>query len=168
MSLHEAVPAKAASEGANPCSQVARLESLLAKSIAYSEFLANKIKKEGDDGAVSVKDGSIAGVGLSQPKLVEGEMRPYQLVRVICVQPPVPAVCDPPSRQCAYARPSQGCVVCGSLCSRWVVSNPPSFTRSGAIFDVRGLPLAIRACGRTDRGALACRSVREWPQRHPR
>jgi len=62
--------------------KVARLESLLAKSIAYSEFLANKIKKEGEDGAVSVKDGSIAGVGLSQPKLVEGEMRPYQLIGV--------------------------------------------------------------------------------------
>ena len=32
--------------------QVQRLETLLSKSIAYSEFLANKIKKEGEGGAV--------------------------------------------------------------------------------------------------------------------
>ena len=65
-----------------PVCQVARLEQLLEKSIAYSEFLANKIKQEGQDGAVAVRDGSVAGVGLAQPKLVQGNMRPYQLVGV--------------------------------------------------------------------------------------
>jgi len=65
------------------CLQVERLEHLLSKSIAYSEFLADKIKKEGE-GAVAVKDGSVKGPGLPQPKLVSGgQMRPYQLVRAL-------------------------------------------------------------------------------------
>lgn len=62
--------------------QVQRLESLLSKSVAYSEFLANKIKKEGEEGTVAVADGSVKGTGLRQPKLIKGEMRPYQLVGV--------------------------------------------------------------------------------------
>eukprot|EP00908_Phaeocystis_cordata_P020806 Transcript_32471.p1 GENE.Transcript_32471~~Transcript_32471.p1 ORF type:complete len:713 (+),score=429.90 Transcript_32471:67-2205(+) len=62
--------------------KVERLEHLLSKSIAYSEFLADKIKKEGE-GAIAVQDGSVKGPGLPQPKLVTGgEMRPYQLVGV--------------------------------------------------------------------------------------
>jgi len=62
--------------------KVERLEGLLNKSIAYSEFLADRIKKEGE-GAVAVHDGSVRGPGLPQPKLVTGgEMRPYQLVGV--------------------------------------------------------------------------------------
>tara|TARA_B110001452_G_scaffold210850_1_gene181286 strand:- start:969 stop:2966 length:1998 start_codon:yes stop_codon:yes gene_type:complete len=62
--------------------QVARLEQLLSKSIAYSEFLADKIKTE-EQGAIKVNDGSVKGPGLPQPKLVTGgEMRPYQLVGV--------------------------------------------------------------------------------------
>ena len=61
--------------------KVARLEQLLSKSIAYSEFLASKIKKEGEKGAKAVKDGSVDGVALPQPDLVTGgTMRPYQLV----------------------------------------------------------------------------------------
>jgi len=52
---------------------------LLEKSIAYSSFLANKIKKEGE-GAIAVNDGNVKGPGLPQPKLVNGNMRPYQLV----------------------------------------------------------------------------------------
>ena len=63
-------------------SQVERLEQLLKKSIAYSEFLANKIKKEGEEGTVKVADGSVTGTGLSQPKLIQGKMRPYQLIGV--------------------------------------------------------------------------------------
>ena len=35
--------------------KVARLEQLLSKSIAYSEFLASKIKKEGEKGAKAAK-----------------------------------------------------------------------------------------------------------------
>ncbi len=63
--------------------KVERLEHLLSKSIAYSEFLADKIKKEGE-GAIAVQDGSVKGPGLPQPKLVTGgEMRPYQLVRPV-------------------------------------------------------------------------------------
>lgn len=62
--------------------KVDRLNHLLEKSIAYSEFLANKIKSEGEEGTVSVSDGKVKGPGLSQPKLVKGEMRPYQLVGV--------------------------------------------------------------------------------------
>jgi len=62
--------------------KVARLEHLLEKSIAYSEFLAGKIKKEGE-GAVAVNDGSVKGPALPQPSLITGgEMRPYQLVGV--------------------------------------------------------------------------------------
>ena len=61
--------------------KVARLDKLLEKSIAYSDFLANKIKKEGE-GVVDVKDGSVTGPGLKQPKLIKGTMRPYQLVGV--------------------------------------------------------------------------------------
>ena len=61
--------------------KVERLEGLLNKSIAYSEFLADRIKKEGE-GAIAVNDGSVKGPGLPQPKLVTGGvMRPYQLVR---------------------------------------------------------------------------------------
>lgn len=61
---------------------MARLEHLLEKSIAYSEFLASKIKKEGEGGAVAVNDGSVKGPALPQPSLVTGgQMRPYQLVR---------------------------------------------------------------------------------------
>ena len=61
--------------------KVERLEGLLNKSIAYSEFLADRIKKEGE-GAIAVSDGSVKGPGLPQPKLIMGgEMRPYQLVR---------------------------------------------------------------------------------------
>jgi SNF2 family DNA or RNA helicase len=67
---------------AAPCAQVERLDSLLQKSVAYSEFLANKIKKEGDEGTVAVNDGAVLGTGLSQPKLIQGTMRPYQLVGV--------------------------------------------------------------------------------------
>ena len=63
-------------------SKVERLNSLLSKSVAYSEFLANKIKKEGEEGTVKVADGSVTGTGLSQPRLIKGEMRPYQLVGV--------------------------------------------------------------------------------------
>ena len=62
--------------------QVERLQRLLDKSIAYSEFLASKIKQEGDAGTVAVNDGKVAGTGLAQPKLVQGEMRPYQLIGV--------------------------------------------------------------------------------------
>ena len=63
--------------------KVQRLETLLSKSIAYSEFLANKIKKEGEGGAVAVSDGSVRGPALPQPKLITGgQMRPYQLVGV--------------------------------------------------------------------------------------
>jgi ATP-dependent DNA helicase len=62
--------------------KVERLEHLLEKSIAYSKFLADKIKKEGDAGTTSVADGSVKGVGLSQPALIEGSMRPYQLMGV--------------------------------------------------------------------------------------
>jgi len=61
--------------------KVERLENLLSKSIAYSEFLANKIKKEGE-GANAVSDGTVKGPALPQPKRVEGQMRPYQLVGV--------------------------------------------------------------------------------------
>jgi len=62
--------------------KVERLEGLLNKSIAYSEFLADRIKKEGE-GAIAVSDGSVRGPGLPQPKLITGgEMRPYQLVGV--------------------------------------------------------------------------------------
>lgn len=62
--------------------KVERLEGLLNKSIAYSEFLADRIKKEGE-GAIAVNDGSVKGPGLPQPKLVTGGvMRPYQLVGV--------------------------------------------------------------------------------------
>jgi ATP-dependent DNA helicase len=61
--------------------KVARLNELLKKSIAYSEFLANKIKKEGEEGVVDVQDGSVSGPGLRQPTLIQGKMRPYQLVR---------------------------------------------------------------------------------------
>ena len=57
--------------------KVERLENLLSKSIAYSEFLANKLK-DGED----VKDGKVTGKKLSQPKLIQGEMRPYQLIGV--------------------------------------------------------------------------------------
>jgi len=60
---------------------VDRLNTLLKKSVAYSEFLANKIKKEGE-GADAVKDGSVTGPALPQPKLVQGNMRPYQRVGV--------------------------------------------------------------------------------------
>ena len=67
---------------ANSRAQVERLNSLLAKSVAYSDFLANKIKKEGEDGTVAVADGSVKGTGLKQPVLVQGEMRPYQLIGV--------------------------------------------------------------------------------------
>lgn len=59
-----------------------RLETLLSKSVAYSEFLANKIKKADEDGAVAVADGSVKGVGLKQPDLIKGNMRPYQLIGV--------------------------------------------------------------------------------------
>ena len=62
--------------------QVKKLNDLLSKSVAYSEFLANKIKKEGEEGTVAVADGSVKGTGLRQPKLVKGQMRPYQLVGV--------------------------------------------------------------------------------------
>jgi len=63
--------------------KVERLESLLQKSIAYSEFLASKIRKEGEEGAVACVDGSVKGPALPQPALVTGgEMRPYQLVGV--------------------------------------------------------------------------------------
>ena len=68
-------------KGLSRTDKVERLERLLEKSIAYSEFLANKIKKEGD-GVVEVQDGSVAGPGLRQPSLVSGNMRPYQLVGV--------------------------------------------------------------------------------------
>ena len=62
--------------------KVQRLEQLLEKSIAYSAFLAARIKSE-NDGAVAVKDGSVKGPALPQPKLVTGgTMRPYQLVGV--------------------------------------------------------------------------------------
>lgn len=60
---------------------MARLEFLLEKSVAYSSFLANKIKKEGE-GAIAVSDGSVRGPGLPQPALIKGTMRPYQLVGV--------------------------------------------------------------------------------------
>lgn len=71
--------------------QVQRLETLLSKSIAYSEFLANKIKKEGEGGAVAVSDGSVKGPALPQPDLVTGgKMRPYQLVRML--EPPEPTL----------------------------------------------------------------------------
>ena len=59
-----------------------RLNSLLSKSVAYSEFLANKIKKEGEEGTVNVADGAVQGTGLRQPKLIKGQMRPYQLIGV--------------------------------------------------------------------------------------
>ena len=65
-----------------PAPKVERLNKLLDKSIAYSEFLANKIKEEGAEGTVKVADGAVAGTGLAQPKLVKGEMRPYQLIGV--------------------------------------------------------------------------------------
>ena len=68
-------------KGLSKDDKVARLNKLLEKSIAYSEFLANKIKK-GGDGVVDVQDGSVAGPGLKQPRLVQGSMRPYQLVGV--------------------------------------------------------------------------------------
>ncbi|KAL1528051.1 hypothetical protein AB1Y20_009417 [Prymnesium parvum] len=62
--------------------KVARLEHLLEKSIAYSQFLAGKIKKEGE-GAVACVDGAVKGPALPQPSLVTGgTMRPYQLVGV--------------------------------------------------------------------------------------
>lgn len=61
--------------------KVARLNKLLEKSVAYSEFLANKIKKEGE-GVVEVQDGDVSGPGLKQSKLIQGNMRPYQLVGV--------------------------------------------------------------------------------------
>uniref|UniRef100_A0A7S3B0P5 Helicase n=1 Tax=Haptolina ericina TaxID=156174 RepID=A0A7S3B0P5_9EUKA len=62
--------------------KVARLDFLLSKSIAYSEFLAGKIKKEGE-GATACVDGSVKGPALPQPALVTGgNMRPYQLVGV--------------------------------------------------------------------------------------
>ncbi|EOD33503.1 hypothetical protein EMIHUDRAFT_455796 [Emiliania huxleyi CCMP1516] len=61
--------------------KVARLDQLLSKSVAYSEFLANKIKKEGE-GADAVVDGSVRGPALPQPKHIVGQMRPYQLVGV--------------------------------------------------------------------------------------
>ena len=47
--------------------KVERLEGLLNKSIAYSEFLADRIKKEGE-GAIAVNDGSVKGPGLPQPR----------------------------------------------------------------------------------------------------
>ena len=58
------------------------MEKLLSKSIAYSEFLANKIRQADGDTVVNVKDGSTKGPGLKQPALVRGKMRPYQLVGV--------------------------------------------------------------------------------------
>ncbi len=76
-----AAPRGASSDG-RVAPQVERLEQLLKKSIAYSEFLANKIRKEGE-GAIACKDGSVRGPALPQPKLVTGgRMRPYQLVGV--------------------------------------------------------------------------------------
>ena len=69
-------------KGQSKSAKVERLESLLKKSIAYSEFLANKIKKEGEGGAISVSDGNVRGPGLPQPALITGgKMRPYQLVQ---------------------------------------------------------------------------------------
>ena len=62
--------------------KVERLNTLLAKSIAYSDFIAAKIKQAGETGTVDVKDGAVAGTGLEQPALVKGEMRPYQLIGV--------------------------------------------------------------------------------------
>ena len=44
--------------------KVERLENLLSKSIAYSEFLANKLK-DGED----VKDGKVTGKKLSSRSL---------------------------------------------------------------------------------------------------
>ena len=78
-------------KGLSKKDKVQRLNDLLAKSIAYSEFLANKIKKEGEDGVVEVQDGAVSGPGLSQPKLVKGNMRPYQLVS----HEPSPSACTP-------------------------------------------------------------------------
>lgn len=70
------------SEKCASCHQVARLEQLLEKSIAYSEFLAGKIKKEGE-GAIACVDGTVRGPALPQPKLITGgNMRPYQLVSI--------------------------------------------------------------------------------------
>ena len=77
--------------------QVDRLEHLLKKSVQYSEFLASKIKKEGE-GAAACKDGSVRGPALPQPKLVSGgQMRGYQLVIV-----PLHATrgLEPAPRQC--------------------------------------------------------------------
>jgi ATP-dependent DNA helicase len=61
--------------------KVERLDTLLKKSIAYSEFLANKIKKAGE-GANACKDGSVTGPALPQPTMIRHSMRPYQLVGV--------------------------------------------------------------------------------------
>jgi len=62
--------------------KVNRLEHLLSKSIAYSEFLAGKISG-GNNNAAEIVDGTVKGPALMQPKEVTGgEMRPYQLVGV--------------------------------------------------------------------------------------
>ena len=69
-------------KGLSSKEKVDRLQTLLSKSIAYSEFLANKIKTADEEGAVSVEDGQVKGVGLKQPSLIQGLMRPYQLIGV--------------------------------------------------------------------------------------
>ena len=59
--------------------KVARLEQLLSKSIAYSEFLASKIKKEGEKGAKGMKGkklGYVTQGHISQRKIFFGGLGP--------------------------------------------------------------------------------------------